>query len=82
MKIITIKVPTSISEVKELIMERISKRYKHNLSIVNKIEVDIREELNSGYWNKDISGYMRKELTDPFYGRIHEIIYKHKKELK
>lgn len=82
MKNITIKILTSFYEVKAFIKERASKRYKHNIKVVNQIEVDIRNELNSGYWRRDISDYMIKELTNPLNGKIHEIVYKHKKQLK
>lgn len=82
MKKLTIEIPTTFAEIRLLWMARISKRYKHNISVINEIEADICEEISSGYWSKDISEYMKRELTAPFYGRIHEIVLKHKKYLK
>lgn len=42
---------------------------------------DIRKEINSGYWSKDISEYMKKELTDSFNGKIREMIIDAKRKL-
>lgn len=79
---IKIKIFTSFSEVKDWYKELVSKRYKHNRQVLQGMENEICEEINSGYWNKDISDYMRKTLTDGYYSKIHEICRKYKSQLK
>lgn len=84
MKTINIKIniPTSFSEVRSWWKERISKRYRHNRQVLQDMENEICEEINSGYWSKDISEYMKKTLTSGPYGYIHTICRKYKRRLK
>lgn len=82
MKIITLKIPTTISEIKDIINSRIDKKYKHNKGLFNKIANEICDELKSGYWNKDMSEYMRKEFTDYPNGKIYKIVRKYKSQVK
>lgn len=84
MKTITIKmkIPTSFSEVRAWWKERISKRYKHNRQVLQDMENEICEEINSEYWRKDISDYMKKTLTSGPYSYIHTICIKYKEMLK
>ena len=79
---ITLRIPTSLSEIKTLIKDRTDKRYKHNKGLFDNVYKDICKELNSGYWNKDISEYMRKTITSPTNGVIAEIILKFKSKVK
>lgn len=79
---ITLNIPTSISEVKEIIKKNISERYKHNKVLFNNVANEICEELKSGYWNSDISEYMRREFTDYPNGKIYKIIRKYKSQVK
>lgn len=79
---ITLNIPTTISEIKDFIKSRTDKKYKHNKGLFNKIAKEICDELKSGYWNKDISEYMRKEFTTYPYGKVYEIMRKYKSQLK
>lgn len=79
---ITLRIPTSLSELKALIKERTDKRYKHNKDLFNDVYNDICKELKSGYWDKDISKYMRDTITSPTNGVIAEIILKYKSKVK
>lgn len=82
MKTITIKIPTSISEIKEYLKERASKRYKHNKEVFSDFAKEVSNEIESRYWSNDISEYMRKTLTDPYSGKLNEIYMKYKSKLK
>lgn len=77
-----INIPTKISEVRDIIKRRIDKKYRHNKSLFDSITKDICDELKSGYWNNDISDFMKKELTSYPYGKVYEIIRKYKSKLK
>lgn len=79
---ITLNIPTSISELKDFLKSRTNKKYKHNKCLFDNIANEICEELKSGYWNKDISEYMRKEFTSYPYGKIYTIVRKYKSQLK
>lgn len=79
---LNIKIPTKISEVRDFIKSITNKKYKHNKGLFNKIAKEICDELKSGYWNKDISEYMRREFTDYPNGKIYTIVRKHKSQLK
>ena len=78
----TLNIPTSISEIKDFIKSRTDKKYKHNKGLFDKISAEICDELKSGYWNKDISEYMRKEFTNYPYGKIYTIVRKYKSQFK
>lgn len=79
---ITLNIPTSLSEIKVSIKKVIDNRYKHNRKLFNDIANEICDELKSGYWNSDISEYMRKEFTDYPNGKIYKIIRKYKSQVK
>lgn len=79
---ITLNIPTKISEIKEFLKNRTSKRYKYNCSLFNQVAKEICNEINSGYWNKDISKYMRETLTNSFNGKIWEIVREYRSKLK
>lgn len=82
MKTITIKILTSISEIKEYFKERASKRYKHNKKCFSDFAKEVSNEIGSGYWSNDISEYMRKTLTNPYSGKLNEIYRKYLSKLK
>ena len=46
---ITLRIPTSLSEIKTLIKDRTDKRYKHNKSLFDEAYKRICKEINSGY---------------------------------
>lgn len=71
---ITLRIPTSFSEIKTLIKDRTDKRYKHNKSLFDEAYKRICKEINSNYWSKDISKYMKDTITSPTNGIIREII--------
>lgn len=82
MKTLTIKIPTSITEIKDLWKERSSKRYRHNKAVFADFAVAVNEEVRSNYWSKDISEYARKAIADPYSGRICELYNEYKNKLK
>lgn len=79
---ITLNIPTTICEIKDFIKSRTNKKYKHNKGLFDKIADEICDELKSGYWNKDISEYMRKEFTNYPHGKINTIVRKYKSQFK
>lgn len=79
---IYINIPTRWSEIREFVKTRIDKKYKHNKKLFDDLYDDIIDELKSGYWNKDISDYMKEQLTNPFNGKIYYIVLKYKKQVK
>lgn len=83
---ININIPTNKEELKSCLMNTFGwmthkGRMKNNYELLNELCRDICYELNSGYWNKDISDYMRKNLTDTYNGKIREMIIKTKRRL-
>lgn len=86
MKTFTISIPTKKNEVKDFFMHLFSwlthaGKMKRNSKVMNELFKDLCDEINSGYWSKDISDYMKKELTDPMYGKIREMIIKAKRKM-
>lgn len=86
MKKFTINIPTKKNEVKDFFMHLFSwlthaGRMKRNSKVMNELFKNLCNEINSGYWSNDISDYMKKELTDPMYGKIREMIIEAKRRL-
>ena len=86
MKRFTINIPTKKNELKDFFMHLFSwlthaGRMKRNSKIMNELFKNICYEINSGYWSKDISEYMKKELTNPMNGKIREMIIDAKRRL-
>lgn len=87
MKTITILLPTSFKELKEDIANKLKwfiapKRRVHNAAVLRNLEKELNNELNSGYWAKDITPYMREQLTQGHpNGKISRLINKAFKEL-
>lgn len=79
---ISLNIPTKWSEIKEIIKNRTNKKYKHNKDLFNQLAEEICEELESGYWSRDLSEYMRKEFTNYPYGKIYTVIRKYKSQVK
>lgn len=88
MKEIKFTIPTSFKEIKDSITNKFKLlmhpvRRKNHATVLKKLEKDICDELNSGYWNADISVTMRKSLTMGFpNGKINRLINQAYKELK
>lgn len=59
MKQITIKIPTSFSELRKLFKERTDRRFKHNKSVLIEFAKSVHNTANSGYWRNDISESMK-----------------------
>jgi len=80
MKVIMITFPTSLKELRERINNSLKwliapKRRSHNAAVLAKLQKEICSELNSGYWDKDITPYMREQLTMGFpNGKINRMI--------
>ncbi|MDL2310120.1 hypothetical protein LJC39_03275 [Parabacteroides sp. OttesenSCG-928-B22] len=87
MKEITISFPTTFRELKDGIKNKLKwivapKRRSHNKKVLTRLEKEICGELNSGYWDGDISATMRKSLTMGFpNGKINRLINKAFNEL-
>jgi hypothetical protein len=79
---ITLRIPTSLSEIKTLIKDRTDKRYKHNKSLFDEAYKRICKEINSGYWSKDISKYMKDTITSSTNGIIAQILLECKSKVK
>lgn len=67
MKEIRITIPTNKKEAKEWLMRSFGwmtkpGRMKNNNEVLDELYKEIRYEICSGYWSKDISDYMKKEL--------------------
>lgn len=94
MKTITISFPTNLREIKEVTIDSFkksitsfkkriaSKRWNNNHKIFLKMEKDICDIINSGYWALDISDRMQDRLTDSRYGDIPRIIRKAFEKIK
>lgn len=48
---------------------------------MNELFLNLYNELNSEYWSKDISEYMRNQLTNPYNGKIREMIINAKRKM-
>lgn len=90
-KAIVINIPTTFKEVKGRFKNTFKNsvktmthpyRRKHNAAVISKLQQDIFNEINRGYWSKDISDYARKTLTNPFNGDIHKMITEAYRKLK
>lgn len=79
---ITLRVPTSLLEIKTLIKDRTDKRYKHNKSLFDEAYKRICAVINSGYWSKDISKTMKDTITSPTNGIIAQILLECKSKVK
>lgn len=78
MKTLTIKIPTSYNELRAMIKEQSDKRYKHNMDVLSKFAYDIISEIESNYWNKDISDVMKRSISN----NISQMLYIAKHNLK
>lgn len=86
MKTITLNIPTTRTEIKDFFLGKVKWfihpiRMKHNKKILDEIFVEIHNELMSGYWNNDISKFMRENLADPYNGKFADIIRSKKNKL-
>lgn len=86
MKTFTINIPTKKNEVKDFFMYLFSwvthaGRMKRNSKVMHELFKNLCDGINSGYWSNDISDYMKKELTDPMYGKIREMIIEAKRKM-
>lgn len=84
MKEIRLTFPTKKAEVKPWLMRFFGwmtkpGRMKNNNKVLDELYEEIRYEICSGYWSKDISEYMKRELFDG--RRIYKIILAAKNKL-
>ncbi len=82
MKTITFRIPTSLAEFKQMRKERLNKRYRNNVQVVRDLVADIRNEICSNYWSKDISNEMTTQLFKSINSPIHDIVAKAIDKLK
>lgn len=83
MRTITVKIPTSVKELRSMLKERSSKRYKHNAEVLKQFMQNIINEVESGYWSADISAEMKKRVFSVYNsGKIYEMYIKAKNNLK
>lgn len=94
MKTITISFPTNMREIKEVIIDSFKKgitllkeyiafkRWSNNRKVFLKMEKDICEIINGGYWSADISDRMKISLTNSRDGYIPRIIHDAYKKMK
>ena len=79
MKKIECSIPTSWKEVRDFFYYcGFTKRAKHNNQVLNDLRKQICDEINSGYWNSDISDYMRSQIIP----KINEMFTKARMKLK
>lgn len=64
MKTISINIPTSLAELKHMIKEHKSKRMRHNIQVLKDFAREIYREVESNYWNDDISITMIDRVFD------------------
>lgn len=60
---ITINIPTTFSEIKNLIGIKKSKRLRHNQIVIVELSRKVFERINDGYFDNDISTYFRKIMA-------------------
>lgn len=87
MKTITISFPTNLREIKKVTTDHLkkalySKKWNNNNEVFLKMEKDICDIINSGYWALDISDRMQYRLTDSQHGDIPRIIRNAFKKIK
>ena len=83
MKTITLKIPISLKELRAMLKERSSKRYKHNADVLLQFTKDIITEVESGYWSNDISQTMKNRVFNLYNsGKIYGLYIKAKDNLK
>ena len=79
MKKIECSIPTSWKDVRDFFYYRgFTKRAKHNNQVLNDLKMEICNEINSGYWNPDISDYMRSQIIP----KINEMFHRARMKLK
>lgn len=62
--------------------ERRSEILKHNKRIIKELHEDVWNTIASGYWNGDITQYMKGELFGMPNGRITRLFYDAIRKLK
>lgn len=84
MKTITLRIPTSLAELKQMRKERLNKRYKKNVQVLRDAIDGIIAIANSGYWRGDISDTFRERVfhSAPYSQQINEIYKTAKSKLK
>lgn len=74
MKTITFRIPTSLAEFKQMRKERLNKRYRNNVQVICELFADIRKEICSNYWAKDISDEVKTRLFSPYDSPLNKIV--------
>lgn len=62
MKTITLRIPTSFKEWKNMVQERVKTRKRHNEEVLWNFANAVANEAHSNYWSKDISEVMIKSV--------------------
>lgn len=62
MKTVTIKIPTSLKELKNWVAERVKSRKRHNADVLWDFAQAISREAQSNYWKNDVSEIMKRDV--------------------
>lgn len=62
MKQITIKIPTTLYDVRDIVRERTNRRYRHNKKVVTDMYNTILLRMKGNYWSADVSQYFRENF--------------------
>lgn len=75
MKQITIKIPTSFSEFRQLFKEKTDRKFAHNKSVLIEFAKEIRITAKSGYWVNDISVTMKERVFgDSINSKLNQLL--------
>lgn len=83
MKTITLRIPTSIAEFRQMRKEKINKRYRNNVQVIRDVINEIMWVAHDGYWRNDISETMLRRIFhgSPYCSEIEAIYQRAKKKL-
>lgn len=84
MKTITLRIPTSLAEFKQMRREKMNKRYRDNVQVIRDVIDGMIGIARNGYWRKDISETFLNRVWHgaPYSSEIMEIYIKAKQKLK
>lgn len=83
MKQITVKIPTSLSEIRQLFKEKTDRKFAHNKSVLIEFAKEIRKTTKSGYWVNDISSTMKERVFgDNINSELNQLLTEAIKKLK
>ena len=67
MKTITLNIPTSWREWRQYLMDKASKRQRHNVNVLWNFVLELEKEVNNDYWANDISAHMKKHVFASYF---------------